>query len=139
MLRSLLYALPGTLFIFLMTTLGAAMVFVLSGKPRPYAQRTTLGFAAGVMTAACVWSLLLPAMEQVRGLPVWLPAAGGLLLGAGFLAGLDTWLSDKYPESEEGRTDRLLMLAITLHNVPEGMAVGLPALTQESGSRGLSE
>jgi zinc transporter ZupT len=78
MLRSLLYALPGTLFIFLMTTLGAAMVFVLSGKPRPYAQRTTLGFAAGVMTAACVWSLLLPAMDQVQGLPVWLPAAGGL-------------------------------------------------------------
>ena len=125
MLRSLLYALPGTLFIFLMTILGAAMVFVLSGKPRPHAQRTTLGFAAGVMTAACVWSLLLPAMEQVRGLPVWLPAAGGLLLGAGFLAGLDTWLSDKYPKGEEGRTDRLLMLAITLHNVPEGMAVGL--------------
>ena len=125
MLRSLLYALPGTLFIFLMTTLGAAMVFVLSGKPRPHVQRITLGFAAGVMTAACVWSLLLPAMDQVQNLPVWIPAAGGLLLGAGFLAVLDTVLSHKYLAGGGRRTDRLLMLAITLHNIPEGMAVGL--------------
>jgi zinc transporter ZupT len=123
MLQLLGWALLGTLFIFLMTTLGAATVFVMSGEPKPGRQQMTLGFAAGVMTAASVWSLLLPAMEQAAE-PVWLSAAAGVLAGGAFLAVLDGFLSRRCG-AEEPSADRLLLLAITLHNIPEGMAVGL--------------
>ena len=89
MLQALSWAALGTGFTFLMTTLGAAVVFFFVEEPRPQFQRTMLGFAAGVMTAASVWSLLLPAIEQSAdfGVPGWLPAAAGLLLGAAGLLG----------------------------------------------------
>ena len=94
MLQALGWAAIGTGFTFLMTTLGAAVVFFFVEEPRPQFQRTMLGFAAGVMTAASVWSLLLPAIEQSAdfGVPGWLPAAVGLLLGVCFLAALDAAL-----------------------------------------------
>ena len=88
MLQSLQWAALGTGFTFLMTTLGAATVFFLSGEPKPRFQKAMLGFAAGVMTAASVWSLLLPAIDQAEGegrFPGWLPAAAGMLLGVVFL------------------------------------------------------
>lgn len=87
MLQSLGWAALGTGFTFLMTALGAAMVFFFAGEPRPHFQKTLLGFAAGVMTAASVWSLLLPAIDRAAegALPDWLPAAGGMLLGVVFL------------------------------------------------------
>ena len=78
MLQVLGWAALGTGFTFLMTALGAAMVFFLSEEPKPRFQRAVLGFAAGVMTAASVWSLLIPAIEQTEEsgvLPGWLPAA----------------------------------------------------------------
>lgn len=132
MLQSLQWAALGTGFTFLMTTLGAATVFFLSGEPRPRFQRAMLGFAAGVMTAASVWSLLLPAIDQAEGdgrFPGWLPAAAGMLLGVVFLAALDAMLPhlrrDRGPADDAWRQNTLLMTAITLHNVPEGMAVGL--------------
>ena len=90
-----------------------------------------LGFAAGVMTAASVWSLLLPAIDQAAEegkVPGWLPAAAGMLLGVVFLAALDALLPRLRREKEVNdawRQNTLLMTAITLHNVPEGMAVGL--------------
>lgn len=111
----------GLLFPFCMTALGAAVVFAgVSGRRL---RQMTLGFAAGVMTAASVWSLLLPAMEQAAE-PVWLSAAAGVLAGGAFLAVLDGFLSRRCG-AEEPSADRLLLLAITLHNIPEGMAVGL--------------
>ena len=127
-----LWALAGTQFIFLMTALGAAAVFLFAGEIGARPRALMLGFAGGVMTAASVWSLLLPAIEQSgaeSALPAWLPAAAGLFLGAGFLA-----LAERLQRGAGGK-ERLLFTAITLHNIPEGMAVGLAfALAAEGES-----
>lgn len=128
-LQALRFAAGGTGFTFAMTTLGAAMVFFFRGEPNQRLQRVLLGFAAGVMVAASVWSLLLPAIAQEQSLPGWVPAASGMLIGVAFLWVLDAWL----PRLRRGREEAdagwkqttLLVTAITLHNVPEGMAVGL--------------
>ena len=143
MLQALSWAALGTGFTFLMTTLGAAVVFFFVEEPRPQFQRTMLGFAAGVMTAASVWSLLLPAIEQSAdfGVPGWLPAAAGLLLGVGFLSALDAVLPHLRRAKDVDLTRRqstLLMAAITLHNVPEGMA-GAAALALGIGIQNLPE
>lgn len=124
----------GTMFTFLATALGAATVFFFKKDIPQGMQRAFLGFAAGVMIAASVWSLLIPAMEmaQEAGGPAWLPAAGGFVLGALFLLALDRILPHLHPGSNEpegmkssfARTT-MLVLAVTLHNVPEGLAVGL--------------
>ena len=141
-------ALLGTMFTFLATALGAATVFFFK-KDIPHGmQRAFLGFAAGVMIAASVWSLLIPAMEmaQQAGGVAWLPAAGGFVLGAAFLLLLDRLLPHLHPGSDrpEGlkssfaRTT-MLVLAVTLHNIPEGLAVGLAfGLAGEGGVMSLS-
>ena len=121
MVSSFLWAVGGTQFIFWMTALGASLVFFFRGTELRF-QKTLLGFAGGVMTAASVWSLLLPAIEQAgaeSALPAWLPAALGVLLGALFIL-----LADALQKGAAGK-ERLLFTAITLHNIPEGMAVGL--------------
>ena len=138
MLQALSRAALGTGFPFLMTTLGAAVVFFFAEAPRPQFQKAMLGFAAGVMTAASVWSLLLPAIDRAAdvGLPGWLPAAVGLLCGVVFLAALDAALPRLRRGGDEDpsrRQSTLLMAAITLHNVPEGMAVGLAFALAEAG------
>lgn len=121
-------------FTFAMTTLGAAFVLFLRDAAPARLQSVALGFAAGIMMAAGIWSLLLPAMEGARaaGEAAWIPATGGFVLGALFLAALDKVLPHQHPDSpvpEGPRTnlDRttLLALAVTLHNIPEGMSVGL--------------
>ena len=131
MLHSLQWAALGTLFTFTMTTLGAGLVFLLPGGENRCGGRGLLGFAAGVMTASAVWSLLLPAIDrsEALGLPGWLPPSGGMLAGAAFLAALEALLSPLRQE-EDGA---LLMAAITLHNIPEGMAVGLAFALASSG------
>ena len=125
MLRPLMLALLGTSFTFLMTALGAATVFFFARKVCERAQGALLGFAAGVMMAASVWSLILPAIEQTEAeghLPPFLPAAAGIVLGA-----LTLFLLDELVRRRGGgevHSDFLLLSAITLHNIPEGMAVG---------------
>ena len=125
----------GTGFAFFMTAFGAATVFFLHGEPRPRFQKALLGFAAGVMTAASVWSLLIPAMERTQAegrFPVWLPPVAGTLAGAAFLVALDAVMFRL--QSETRRQTFLLVTAITLHNIPEGMAVGLAcALSAQDG------
>ncbi len=123
----------GILIPFLGTALGAACVFFLRGELHRLVQRSLTGFAAGVMTAASVWSLLLPALEQAAALGRWrfLPAAVGFWLGVLFLLALDHAIPHlhMFSEQAEGPHSRLqrttmLLLAVTLHNLPEGMAVG---------------
>ncbi len=130
MAQALLWAGSGTGFTFCMTALGAAMVFLFRNQVSPSLHRIMLGFAAGVMIAASMWSLLIPAIEEAQalGLPGWLPAAGGSALGILFLVAMDGLLPHFSPEllrRRSGAQNLLLILAITLHNIPEGMAVGV--------------
>jgi len=129
-------ALLGTLFTWGMTALGAALVFTTKSVNQKFLD-CMLGFAGGVMIAASFWSLLAPALEMAEGntLPAWMPAAIGFLLGGLFLLVVDKILPHLHPdkplESAEGihplkkRRSTLLVLAITLHNIPEGLAIGV--------------
>ena len=119
---------------FLGTALGAACVFFMKKALSDRVQRALTGFAAGVMVAASIWSLLSPAMEQSAALGrlAFLPAVIGFWLGVGFLLLLDVLVPHLHqgadtpegPKSGFSRTT-MLVLAVTLHNIPEGMAVGV--------------
>lgn len=124
-----LMAFVATLGTWFVTALGAATV-VFFTSPRLKALNLMLGFSAGVMIAASFWSLLEPAIaraERMPGLPAWLIATAGFLTGALFL-----WASDKLVSRALGKVERdgvrriiLLVLSITIHNIPEGLAVGV--------------
>jgi len=142
-MQALFYVSSGLGFIFLMTCLGAATVFFLRHDTSDVMLRVFLGFAAGVMIAASIWSLLIPAIEgsEAAGIPGWIPAAGGFILGVLFLFVLDQIIPHLHPLSnvKEGlpstsKRTTLLISAVTLHNIPEGMAVGLAfALAIQNG------
>ncbi len=128
-----LQALLATLFTWFVTALGASLVFV-ARKPSRRLLDAMLGMAAGVMIAASYWSLLAPAIEMAENGPVppWLPALVGFLAGGGFLWLVDQLLPHLHPglKDPEGihtswKRTTLLVLAITLHNIPEGLAVGV--------------
>lgn len=124
----------GTGFTFLATAAGAAAVYFLGKNFSIEIHRAFLGFASGVMIAASIWSLLLPAMDIARkqGMAEWLPAVSGFLFGGIFLFLLDHLLPHIHAGSEiqEGpqsalKRTTMLVFAVTLHNIPEGIAVGL--------------
>lgn len=132
-LQGLAWAAAGCGFTWLMTTAGSATVLFIR-HDGDMSHRIFLGFAAGVMIAASVWSLLIPAIDQAEaaGQVGWVPAAGGFMLGVAFLMLLDTFMPHLHadePEPEGIRTGwkrtTLLVSAVTLHNIPEGMSVGL--------------
>ena len=136
----------GILLPFLGTSLGAAMVFVLRDRISDGVQHALTGFAAGVMVAASFWSLLQPALDGAEnmGRLSFLPAAIGFLLGIGFLLLLDVITPHMHmdeqtegPKSSLKRTTKLI-LAVTLHNVPEGMAVGVVYAGWIAGDAGVS-
>lgn len=138
-------ALMGTLFTFAATILGSATIFFFRKSIPPWLQRAFLGFAAGVMIAASVWSLLLPSIELAEKegfiLP-WLPAAGGFITGTFFMLLLD-WILPRVYKSKNNHQSlartTVLVLAVTLHNIPEGLAVGLAfALAEQSSAIPLS-
>lgn len=116
------------------TVLGSGMVFFLKKDLGVLTQKALLGFASGVMIAAGVWSLIMPSIEMAeeQGTIPWLPAAVGFLLGIAFLLALDTLIphlhvNDEKPEGPASNLKKstMLVLAVTLHNIPEGMAVGV--------------
>lgn len=137
----------GLLIPFLGTTLGAACVFFLRGSLNNKLQKILLGFASGVMVAASVWSLLIPAIEQSdkMGKLAFIPAAVGIILGIAFLFALDVLIPHQHIDSDtpEGPKSKLnkssmLCLAVTLHNIPEGMAVGVVFAGLLAGNTGIS-
>lgn len=124
----------GVMIPFMGTALGAACVLFMKGKLNVSVQRALTGFAAGVMVAASVWSLLIPAMEQAETMGSWafVPAVAGVWLGVLFLLLLDRIIPHLHQSSEEPEGPKsslkkttMLVLAVTLHNIPEGMAVGV--------------
>jgi len=123
----------GIMIPFIGTTLGSACVFFMSKKMNTFVQKFLLGFASGVMIAASVWSLLIPALDMSVsfGKMAFIPAAVGFILGILFLLFLDETVPHMHLDQEpEGRQSTLkkstmLVLAVTLHNIPEGMAVGV--------------
>jgi ZIP family zinc transporter len=137
----------GLLIPLLGTMLGSAFVFLMRDEMSVRVQKSLLGFASGVMVAASVWSLLIPAMEMEMDSGKWsvLPAAIGFLLGMGFLLALDELtphlhVGSDTPEGPHSRLSRtaMLALAVTIHNLPEGMAVGVVFAGAQQGAVGLS-
>ena len=127
----------GLLIPFLGTSFGALSVFLLNGRSSERLERLLCGFASGVMIAALVWSLIIPAinMTESSGGIGWIPATIGLLLGVLFLCSIDLLL----PARGEGEGRRsLLFFSVTLHNLPEGMAVGVVYAALLSGAEGVS-
>lgn len=119
---------------FLGTSLGSAVVLFSKGELNQKLQKFLLGFASGVMIAASIWSLLIPSIEMAesQNIVAWIPATVGFLLGIGFLLLLDSVIPHMHLDSDNPEGVRsslskntMLVLAVTLHNIPEGMAVGV--------------
>lgn len=119
---------------FLGTMLGAACVFFLKNQLKPGVQKALLGFASGVMVAASVWSLIIPAinMSEDKGKLAFIPAAVGIIFGMAFLLIMDKAIPHLHLDHDEPegvkvklKKTTMLVLAVTLHNIPEGMAVGV--------------
>lgn len=137
----------GLLIPFVGTSFGAAMVFLMRNKMNHRIEKLLLGFASGVMIAASVWSLLIPSidMAEEQGKVAWIPASMGFLLGIVFLLVLDSLIPHLHLKSDkpEGMKSKLkkttmMVLAVTLHNIPEGMAVGVTFAGALLGNTGIT-
>ena len=138
----------GVIIPFIGTSLGAACVFFMKNKLNDTVQKMLMGFAAGVMVAASIWSLIIPATEQyeVLGRLAFLPAAAGFWIGILFLLALDNIIPHLHINSSEAegiksklKKTTMLVLAVTLHNIPEGMAVGVVYAGFLSKTSGMTE
>lgn len=132
---------------FIGTSLGAAAVFLMKNKVSPKIEKTLLGFASGVMIAASIWSLLIPSMEMAeeQGKIAWLPALIGFFAGVLFLLAIDSivphlHLNADKPEGVKSSLSKISMMlfAVTIHNIPEGMAVGVAYAGAASGNSGMT-
>ena len=137
----------GLLIPFLGTTLGSATVFLMKNKINKKVEKLLLGFASGVMMAASIWSLIIPSinMAEEQGKIAWVPAAIGFLLGIVFLLVLDSLiphlhLNNDKPEGIKSKFKKMTMMvfAVTLHNIPEGMAVGVTFAGALIGNSGIT-
>lgn len=137
----------GILIPFLGTVLGSAMVFLMGNKMNKKVEKILLGFAAGVMIAASIWSLLIPGIEmaQEQGKIGWIPASIGFLSGMIFLLILDSiiphmHIGSEKPEGIKAKVKKTTMMVftLTLHNIPEGMAVGVTLAGAISGNAGIT-
>ena len=135
----------GLLIPFIGTTIGSAMVFLMKKEINRKVEKFLLGFAAGVMVAASVWSLLMPSIEMAeeQGVIAWLPASIGFIIGILFLMWIDyitRKIKEKKPEELQNKAKKntMMYLAVTLHNIPEGMAVGVALAGALLGNAGIT-
>ena len=121
-----LYSIIGIIIPFLGTAFGSAFVLFLKKNINEKIQKLIVGFAAGVMIAASIWSLILPSAELAgeQGIVNWIPPATGFILGIVFLI-LTNYVAEKFAEKRNGKKLNMIMFSVTLHNIPEGMAVGV--------------
>ena len=137
----------GIMIPFLGTVLGAACVFFLKEEMKPLLQKSLLGFASGVMVAASVWSLLIPSMNMSEGMGklAFIPAAAGFLMGMAFLLIMDRVVPHMHLDCDEPEGPKcalakstMLFFAVALHNLPEGMAVGVVFAGMLEGNAGIT-
>ena len=125
-MSSILYSIIGVMIPFIGTSLGSSLVFFLKKTMNEKIQKMIVGFAAGVMIAASVWSLILPAVEMAenQGIIAWIPATIGFIIGVVFLI-ITNHVAEKIETNKNGKKLNMLLFSVTLHNIPEGMAVGV--------------
>lgn len=134
-----LYSIAGILIPFIGTTLGSAFVFFMRKNLNEKFKKITIGFAGGVMIAASVWSLIMPSVEMAekQGTITWIPATVGLVLGVTFLILINRF-AKYFEKNKNGKKINMLIFSVTLHNIPEGMAVGVCFAGFLSGNAGIS-
>lgn len=121
-MEDVINSIAGILIPFLGTSFGASLVFFMKKDMNEKFKKLIVGFAAGVMIAASVWSLIIPAVEMAegQGIPSWIPAAVGVISGVVFLLVINK-VAAKYETKENGKKLNMLLLSVTLHNIPEGL------------------
>ena len=138
-MNNTLYSMIGILIPFIGTTLGSGFVLFFKKHINEKIQKLIVGFAAGVMIAASIWSLILPSAElaEEQGVINWLPATIGFILGITFLI-LTNYVADKLANKRNGKKLNMLLFSVTLHNIPEGMAVGVCFAGFLAGNTGIT-
>ena len=136
-MKNILYSIMGILIPFVGTSLGSSSVFFLKKKMNEEVQKMTVGFASGVMIAASVWSLIIPSVEMAenQGVISWIPATVGFILGVLFLIIINKIANNI--EKKNNKKLNMLLFSVTLHNIPEGMAVGVCFAGFLSGNAGI--
>ena len=137
-MNGVLYSIIGILIPFVGTSLGSGFVFFMKKNMSERFKKITVGFAAGVMIAASVWSLILPSVEMAENQNVlpWVPATVGLILGVVFLIIINN-TAEKIESKRNGKKMNMLLFSVTLHNIPEGMAVGVSFAAFLAGNAGV--
>ncbi len=125
-MNDIFYSVLGILIPFIGTSLGSSFVFFMNKNMNRNLHKTTIGFAAGVMIAASIWSLILPSVEMAENQNViaWIPASVGFLCGVLFLIFINHF-AESIAKKNNGKKINMLLFSVTLHNIPEGMAVGV--------------
>ncbi len=138
-MENLLYSIAGILIPFVGTSLGSSLVFFMKKNINEKFQKMIVGFAAGVMIAASVWSLILPSVEMAenQGIMAWIPASIGVAAGVIFLIAINKIAEKCEKEGNEKKLD-MLIFSVTLHNIPEGMAVGVCFAGFLAGNAGIA-
>lgn len=137
-MNNIVYSIIGILIPFVGTSLGSSFVFFLKKKMNEELQKLTVGFAAGVMIAASIWSLIMPSVEMAESQNIisWIPATIGFILGVLFLIVINK-LAQNIEKKKNKKKLNMLIFSVTLHNIPEGMAVGVCFAGLISGNAGI--
>lgn len=138
-MENILYSIAGIFIPFIGTSLGSSLVFFLKKGMNEKFQKIIVGFACGVMIAASIWSLIIPAVEMAENQNqiAWIPAAVGVMLGVLFLI-LVNKIAERIEQKEDGKKLNMLTFSVTLHNIPEGMAVGVCFAGFLAGNSGIA-